>query len=127
MAENVKNSLTTKQRRAAEALASGLRIEEAALAAQVSERTIYRYLQERAFTAELQRLLSVASDEHMRALTGELASNRAVMTAARDDEEASWTVRLKAADMLSSELAKWREIVDFEQRLLELEQRILNT
>ena len=124
MAENSTNKLTSKQKRAAEALATGATVERAGLAAKVAERTVYRWLELAEFGAAIRHFQTQASDQHMRALTGELADCRGVMVAARDDKAASWGVRLKAAAMLENSLLRWRESVDFEARLQALEEAI---
>lgn len=124
MAENGTNRLPPKQQKAIEALAAGAKVEEAALAARCGVRTLRRWLTQDDFIEELRHFLAMASDEHMRALTSELATNRKVMTGARDDTQASWQIRLRAAEMLSAELARWKEHVDFEERLLALERRL---
>jgi len=124
MAENSTNSLTPKQRRAAEALATGATIERAALTAKVAERTVYRWLELAEFAAAIRHLQAQAAEMHQRALTGELSACRAVMVAARDDKAASWGVRLKAAAMLENSLLRWREAVDFEERLQALEEAL---
>lgn len=119
---DTKNSLTAKQRRAADALAAGARQEDAAIAAQVHVATVYRWLSDNdAFAAHVKHLQAAASDEHIRALTAELKYNRDVMRAARDDDAAPWHVRLKAVAMLEDSLLRWRDAVDVEQRLSEIE------
>ena len=70
---------------------------------------------------ELRRLQRLASDAHVRALSAELASNRDVVVSARDDVNASWHVRLKAAAMLEDSLLRWLDVAEFEERLRALE------
>lgn len=123
MAKNVAK-LTTRQRRALEVLAAGLSQPEAALAADTSTRTLQRWMTDPLFVGELRRLQRLASDDHMRALGAELASNRAVMIAARDDVDASWSTRLRAAAMLEDSLLRWLDVVQFEERLAQLEEQI---
>lgn len=113
--------LTTKQRAALDALAAGMTQNEAALAADTSTRTLQRWLTDDAFLLELRRLQRLASDAHVRALSAELASNRDVVVSARDDVNASWHVRLKAAAMLEDSLLRWLDVAEFEERLRALE------
>ena len=126
MSDNVLNEMTPKQRRAAEALATGATVDAASLAAGVTTRTLHRWRCEASFGAAVRAMASEATTAHQRALTGELAACRAVMVAARDDAEANWPTRLRAANMLEQSLLKWRESVEFEERLLALEERLEN-
>ena len=116
--------LTTKQRAALDALAAGLTHREAAVAADTSARTLSRWLTDDAFLLELRRLQRLASDAHVRALAAELGDNRAVVIAARDDETASWSTRLRAAAMLEDSLLRWLDVAEFEERLTALENAI---
>jgi len=126
MSENVLSELTPKQRRAAEALATGATVDAASLAAGVTPRTLHRWRSEASFMAAVRSLSAEAAAEHQRALTGELTASRAVMVAARDDPGESWAIRLRAASMLESSLLKWRESVDLEERIQALEERLSN-
>lgn len=120
----VGGNLTPKQRAAVEALALGMTQPEAALTAQCGTRTLQRWLTLDDFQAELRRLQRLASDDHVRALTAELANNRQVMVRARDDITAQWSTRLRAAAMLEESLLRWRDVGEFEDRLSELERAI---
>lgn len=121
MTQNGNSELTSKQRKAVNSLAEGLTLEDAALAAGVHSRTVYRWLEEPAFTDELRLLQRRAATGHMLALSAELTRNRGVMIAARDAGDAPWHVRLRAAQALEDSLMRWREGVDFEERLTALE------
>ena len=124
MSENVTNGMTPKQRQAAESLASGATVEYASMAAKVTERTLYRWLQDDLFVSGVREYQRQATEGHLRALTGELAEIRTVILTCRDDTEASWQVRLRACDMLENSLLRWREAIDVEERLLALEAAI---
>ena len=121
MAENSTIELTSKQRKALAAIAGGCNLEDAALAAQVSSRTLYRWLEQSLFVSELRKLQRISATEHMSVLSAELTRNRTVMTGARDDIEAPWAIRLRAAQALENSLLMWRESTDFEERLAALE------
>lgn len=119
-----KSELTSKQNRALATLATGVSIEDAALVASVHPATIYKWMKRPAFMAELRQMQSNASTEHVVALSSELRRNRVVMVAARDDIEAPWHVRLRAATALEDSLLRWKQAAEFEERLAALEASI---
>ena len=88
MSDNIRSELTSKQKIAAEALASGASYQTAALAARVHARTLRRWLDTDVFVAGVREYQRKATEGHLRALTGELAEIRSVILAARDDTEA---------------------------------------
>ena len=119
--ENVDSELTSKQKSAIQAIARGCNLEDAALVAGVHARTLYRWQNNPAFVAELQRLQASNAQSHMVALTVELKRNRDVLVGARDDIDAPWHVRIRAAEALENSLLRWRQFAEFESRIAALE------
>jgi hypothetical protein len=103
------------------ALAAGATIQEAAGRAGLSERTAYRRMAEGAFAEKLKRF---RADMLQRAL-GRLAdtSTKAVETLSELLLAKSETVRLGAARSILELATRFRESVEFDQRLAELERR----
>ena len=114
-------NLSTKKRRAIVALLECPRIEDAAQSAGVSDRTIYRWLRDPVFVAELHQAETTALGDAIRSLIADQKSNYAVIRSIRDDKRSSAAVRLRAAVALDNSLLKWRQFQDFELRISELE------
>jgi hypothetical protein len=118
---NGNSELTSKQRKAIGAMMAGHNFEDVALQANVSVTTIYRWQDHPAFAAELRRLQRLAAMGHTIALTAELTRNRAVLVGARDDIEAPWAIRVRAAQALEDALFRWVDVVIISERLEALE------
>ena len=117
-------NLSVNQRRAIGALLECSRIEDAADRAGVTDRTIYRWLQDPFFVAELRQAETTALGDAIRSLIADQKSNYEVMRSVRDDRRSSAAVRLRAAVALDNSLLKWRQFIDFEERITELERVI---
>lgn len=124
MAENGNETkkLTTRQARAVAALMTEKSIKAAAAKAQVGERTLHRWLK-----TDLNFLLAVNEAELM-VLTGltrrllMLGENAAdALAAVFDDKKATVGHRLRAADVVLSNMLRIREMSDHEGRILMLE------
>ena len=124
MSKTGKKTLNDKQLRTLDAMLTGLRLKDVARAAGIAERTVYKYLDLPHFKAELRRREAILTNEHTVNLTVELASNRALMIRARDDEEAGYGVRLRAAVELENSLLRWKQHGEIEARIAELESTI---
>ena len=115
--------LTPKQERAIRALLEHKSVGEAAASIGVGERTLYRWLADPTF----RQALSAAEGDLLDVATRRLLSlqDAAISTFAgmlSDDNEASATVKLRAAQAVLDYLLKLRELRDIEQRLTALEQ-----
>ena len=119
-----KKTLTSKQSAALDAMLSGVSLRGVARCAGVHERTVYRYLDLPHFKAELHRREAIQTTEHTVSLTVELASNRVLMIRARDDEDAHYSIRLRAAVELENSLLRWKQHGEIEARIAELESSI---
>jgi len=117
-------NVTSKQRRAIEALVTTGQVTDAADAAQVARRTVYRWLRQDAFRAALDEAEAEAVAELSRAL---LALGRdAVDTIGETmrDPEVSPTVRVRAADIVFGRMVRLRELTELENRVQALEDKI---
>lgn len=121
MADSSKNKMTSRQARAIDAIIRGAHYTEAAALAGVHVRTLYRWNDTPEFTAALRRRQSRAAQQHVAALSGELEHNRAVMIACRDDSNAPWHTRLRAAVAIEDSLLRWKTAGEIEERLAALE------
>ena len=122
MASN--GSLNTKQRRAIAALIEARTIQDAAQAAGVGERTLYRWLEDPIFARELNKAEGNLIKSAVAALVGDMLQNFDVIKMIRDNTQAADGVRLRAASILDSSLLRWKEMDDLEERIARLEEAI---
>lgn len=120
MADN--GSLSARQQRAIAALLASKTVSEAASAASVGERSLYRWLAEdQAFRAELARAegeLLATTTRRLLALQGQAIEALEYLLTRGESEG----VRLRAAQVALELSLKLREQVSIEQRLQALEQ-----
>jgi hypothetical protein len=116
--------LTTRQFGALRALLECDSIIEAAKRANVAETSIYNWLKDETFLAELQAAEKQIIDAAIRVLVADMFENIKVMRSVRDDQSNSATVRLRAAKSLDDSLLKWRELATIESRVYEIERLI---
>lgn len=125
MSGNVLNSvLSADRRRAVDVLMATGDQQAAAAAAQVTDRTIRRWLGEPLFVAALQEaqtaLLDAATADLVRASGAAVALLRRTV----DNVDAPLALRIRAAGMLLDSVLRWRELRDLEVRLSALEEAI---
>lgn len=115
--------LTLKQQRLISALISSPSIAEAARQAGVSLRQARRYLEDPAFQAALKEAEGIALSSLLRSLTG---LGESALQALSDALEPGQDVRLRlrAADILLGRLVAYREMLDTEQRLAAIEEKL---
>ena len=114
-------TLTPGQKRAIEALLSTKSVVEAAKAAGLGERTLYRYLSDPFFRLQLSAAEGELIDTATRRL---LALQGAALDTFEDilkSEEASDTIKIRAAQNVVDNLLKLRELRNLETRLTALE------
>jgi DNA-binding transcriptional LysR family regulator len=127
MAENGSpNELTTRQRRAVVALLQARNIGEAAKAAGIGQRTLYRWLADPLFRGELLTAEGDMIDQAARRLVGLQDGAIDVLQAELADPTTSPAVRLRAAQAVLDYLLKLRELRDTEARLTALEKAVLS-
>jgi hypothetical protein len=106
------------------ALACGATVENAARKAGVSERTVYRRLEDPAFRAQLDRLRAEMVERTAGMLTGAGMSSVKTLLDLQQDVAVAPGVRRRAArDVLELGL-RFRELAEMELRLVELENRV---
>lgn len=117
--------LSPRQQSAVKALLEERTLAAAADAVQVSERQIYRWLDQPAFKAELSRHTSHVMEEVTRSLT--VLAKDAVQALAevleRPDQKGAAVKRLTAVSILEH-CQKFREFTELEERLTFLEQQL---
>ena len=116
--------LTPKQRKAVTALLSCRTNEEAAEQAGVSIATIYRYLQDPAFRAELTRQQDAATADAIRLFAANLNAAIGVLVDISSDTEEKASSRVNAARVFLAEARQWRDVVELEERITALEAAI---
>lgn len=123
---NAADPLSAEQRRAVMVLAQGGTIADAARAADRTERTIYRYLQEPHVTAALRAAEQEKIGELSRKLTG--ASDKAldVLIDVLDDPAGTYKAgaKLRAAALVLQHRAAFYELSELADRLAALEKRL---
>ncbi len=124
MAENLTEKLSPKQRRAVESLLAMGNISAAAEAAGVSRETLYRWLARPDFSAALKDAEAAAVESLSRALVGLGDKATRVLGDVMDNTSGSDGAKLRAADIVLSNLLKLRELVELEKRIEELEKRL---
>jgi transposase-like protein len=115
-------NLTAAQRKAIEALLTSGNITAAAAAAGVSRNALYKWQRDDTFIVALRDAESEAVAGLSRALAGLGDGAAAALRDALDNSQ-KITVRLRAAEIVATSLLRLRELVNLEQRLLELEKR----
>ena len=124
MAEDSKQKLTPGQKRAIEALLSTKSVREAAEAAELGERTVFRYLGDPFFRQQLSAAEGDLIDQATRRLLALQGAALDTFEGVLASEEASDTVRLRAAQSVLDSLLKLRELRNIEARLVALESAI---
>lgn len=116
--------LTSKQHKALRVLLAGGSGEDAASAANVTSRTINRWLDKPAFHDELQRRKSAAIDAASVRLAGGMDKAIGVMLRIMDDKTAAPSIRLRAAHYYLSHALRYLELTDLLQRIEALEAKL---
>ena len=124
MEEKSTQELTKGQRRAIEALLNTKSVVEAAKAAGLGERTLYRYLSDPFFRQQLSAAEGDLIDQATRRLLALQGAALDTFEGVLASEEASDTVRLRAAQSVLDSLLKLRELRNIEARLVALEATI---
>ena len=116
-----RRDLTPQQYRAIQALLTCRTQADAAEQAGVAQRTLQRWLDDVGFRAALDQAATTALEIATSRLSGLVARTVSILDVAMSDEEASLSVRLRAADIVLSRLLQMREIQVIERRLSALE------
>ena len=114
-------ALNHKQQKAVAALLSSRNVEEAAKAAGVGERTLWRWMSEPEFAMELTHAEARAIDAATRRLVQLQEGAVDTLLAVLDDTKLAPSIRLRAAAAVLDYLLKLRELRNVEARLGALE------
>jgi hypothetical protein len=120
MSEN--RTLSTKQRKALEALLHSGDASHAAAEAGIARDTLYRWLRQPLFVAVLREAEAQAIDEISRVLIRLSKSAVGTLAQAMAEREGAIGPRIRAADITLSRLLQVRELAVLEDRLTALEQ-----
>lgn len=119
--------LTKPQRLALEAFANGAGRDQAAAVADRTRRTVDRWMvEDPAFKAAVTELSSQAVDDGGRRLALLLEEAIQVFEDIMGGEEVPYSIRLKAAQAVISNVIKLREFHELEERVSALEERLQN-
>ena len=121
---SAERKLSAKQETALSALLAGKSFQQAALAAGVHERTLYRWRELPEFSSELERRGRRAMQDAARQLTGSLESAVSFLRGVMSDESAPAGVRVRAALGLIDRQIRLVELVELEERIAALESRL---
>ena len=115
------DSLSVRQKRAVVALLQSTSIKEAASVAGIGEKTMYRYLNDDAFRAELHAQQDAALAAAAAALAGMMGDALAVLRDTLQDDDASDSVKVRAAQIIVDE-RRMIELVALARDVRELEE-----
>jgi hypothetical protein len=113
--------LSSKQRKAITHLLASRSVEEASKAAGISERTLYRWMNERVFAAEVAAAETNAIDYAVRRLIALSDSAVETLQTVLRDDGASASTKVRAALGILDSLIKLRELRNIEARIVALE------
>lgn len=116
--------LSTNQRKVLEALLSEPTVKEAAEVAGLTPRTVYRYLNDPAFKAELRKRQSEILAQTVAAMVGGRGTALETLHRAQTSETSSWSERIRAANYWLSHTQDAIELDVLTERLERLEQLI---
>jgi len=124
MSDNVMPGVTSKQRRAVDVLLEGGRVRDAADAAGVTERTVFRWRRD---DPAFRSALDVGAADGLRAFALQLLGLTKDARAAFGDAlspSMPISVRLRAASLLTGRLLQIREAIELAERVQALEEQI---
>lgn len=114
-------TITPAQRRAIAALLSERDVRSAAKAAGVSERSLWRWLNDRSFISELNAAQAQAIDATIRRLADLSGEAVSTLRAAMKGKSTPIGSKIRAADIVLGRLLALKELGDLEQRIAALE------
>lgn len=117
----ISDELSSKQRRAVEALLTTGEVSGAADAARVSRDTVYRWLKQPLFVAAVREAEARALDDLSRVLVRLGRTAAGTLAKAMTDPETAAATRVRAADATLSRLLQLRELATLEARVRALE------
>ena len=124
MTENVSKNLTSKQRKAVDALVGGAKVKDAAIAAGVTPRTMARWRDQKGFTAEVQRLQVLTRRDSTTRLIGNADNMLDVLLSIAEDDETPPAVRVRASLGWLDHKHRSVEQTELEERIAALEEKL---
>jgi len=121
--ETVKQ-LSTQQNKAIAALLENGSVTAAAAAVGCRRGTIYRWMKDPQFSAELRSAELRAIEDLGRGLVGLGDDVRSTFKRAMNSDDSPWSVRVRAANAAAVHILRYKELIDLEQRLTDLEARL---
>ena len=115
--------LTPKQHQAIQALIVQPSIPSAAVSAGVGVRSLYRWLDEPSFRLALNNALDKSIDAAARGMVGLTEKALRIVETVLDDEQLHPATRLRAADLVLSNMLKLAELRTLAQRVAALEEK----
>lgn len=116
--------LNANQRKAINALIDGKTRAQAAMAANVGETTVYRWLEQPEFNAELRQAENQALRTAQRLLVAKIEENLAILDEIKNNSDASDNARIRAIQLELDTMLEWRNVAILEERIAEIEKRI---
>jgi len=119
-----KKNLTPKQHKVIEALLSGATRAAAANAAGIHDRTLYKWLQDETFTAELRKAETQAITNAQGALIGRIEENLQILDEIKRNKAATDNARIRAVQLQLETFLSWRAALITEERITAIEARL---
>ena len=118
------DGLTSKQRKAVEALLTTGEVSAAAKEAGVARDTLYRWMQQKPFLEAVRAAEARALDDLSRVLVRLGRTAAGTLAKAMGDAAAPYPTRVRAADAVLGRLLQLRELATLETRVAELERSV---
>lgn len=122
MAEEKK--ITPKQHQAIQAILAGKTRAEAAEAAGINDRTIYKWLQDEAFTRALRTAETQAITTAQAALIARIEENLEILDNIKRGANTSDNARIRAVQLQLDTILQWRAALITEERITAIEARL---
>ena len=116
--------ITPNQHKAIQAILSGQTTAEAATAAGIHDRTLYKWLQDETFTAELRKAETLAITDAQAALIGRIEENLQILDDIKRNKDATDNARIRAVQLQLETILSWRAALITEERINEIEKRL---
>lgn len=122
--QKIEKPLSPKQQQALVALLSSPSVKRAAERCDVSERTLFNYLEDERFVSELKKRQDQLLEAVTMSLTGLTVRACEVLAEVMDSETASDACRTRAAIAALRYSGEWRELGELSERVMQLEMRL---
>jgi len=124
MQNNSDKKIKPKQRKAIQAIIAGSNRSQAAHAAGIADRTIYKWLALPEFNKALRAAENEAMSSAQAALIGRIEENLQILDEIKKDKENAPGARIRAVQLELESMIAWRNQTITEERLTEIENRL---